>query len=79
MANNQFAMALSQINRILTRKPKEKRTYIHCLFNVILPIYNVLIYSIFVVKMSTLKMSLYGDFLSSTIKIRLSHQFLLPQ
>ena len=42
MANNQFAMALSQINRILTRKTKKKSiptlsvqcylTYIQCTY-----------------------------------------------
>jgi hypothetical protein len=77
MANNQFSMALLQYNRILTRKTNNKKEHTSIVCSMLS--YNVLIYSIFVVKMSTLKMSLYGDFLSSTIKIRLSHQFLLPQ
>jgi hypothetical protein len=63
MANNQFAMALSQINRILTRKTKKKKyTYIVC--SMLSYLYTMYLCIIFVVKMSTLKMSLYGDFLS---------------
>ena len=62
VANNQFAMALSQINRILTRKKKKKHTYIVC--SMLSYLYTMYLCIIFVVKMSTLKMSLYGDFLS---------------
>jgi hypothetical protein len=79
MANNKFPWPYNKITEFWPEKSKKKKEHAYIVSSMLSYLYTMYLYIIFVVKMSTLKMSLYGDFLSSTIKIRLSYQFLLPQ